>query len=73
MRSISGLVINPMVGDIVRVYSDSKCEINMTVVERRWTFTNGANPILICELHISPGYENIPHFEQAIKAMGFNR
>jgi hypothetical protein len=73
MQSISGLVINPMKGDLVRVYNDSECEINMLVVGRTWTFTNGANPVLICELSIPSGFENIPHFEKAIKSMGFNR
>jgi hypothetical protein len=73
MRSISGLVILPMVGDIVRVYNDSESEINMAVVERQWTFTNGANPILICELGIPPWFEDIPHFVETIGLMGFNQ
>jgi hypothetical protein len=70
MGNISGLQIIPMKGDLVRIYNDSEIEINMAVIERQWTFTNSANPILICELGIPPWFEDIPHF---IKSMGFNR
>jgi hypothetical protein len=71
MHNISGLAIAPMVGDLIRVYNDSESEIYMIVTERRWEFTNGANPILICDLHIPSWFKDVSYFASALSAMGF--
>ncbi|MFY4731230.1 hypothetical protein [Nitrospira sp. BLG_2] len=69
MGNISGLPIEPQVGDLVRVYHDSHFEVDLKVVQRRWTFTNGSDPQLTCELHLPPYWESLAHF---IKVMGEN-
>ena len=71
MSSISGLEISPLVGDLVRVYNDSDCEINMVVVGRTWKFTNGSDPILVCELHVPPPWKTVPEFEKILNSFGF--
>jgi hypothetical protein len=72
MGAISGLSIAPIVGDLVRVYHDSEIEIQMQVIGRTWEFTNGASPVLICELGIPPYFENIPKFTAFISSHGFH-
>ena len=73
MGNISGLPIEPSVGDLVRVYKDSELEVYLQVVERTWTFhnwttTGGSDPKLTCELHLPKHmWESLDHF---IKVMG---
>jgi hypothetical protein len=68
MIAISGLQLRPNVGDLVEVYRDSSLSIELQVVGCRWTFTNGADPILHCELHIAKGHWNhLPHFIEVMK------
>jgi len=53
MRQNSGLPIesiNPLVGDLVRIYHDSAIAIHMKVLIRSWELTNGSMPVLLCEL-----------------------
>ena len=66
MANISGLPIEPQVGDLVQVYKDSEIEVELKVVERHLTFAN-SNPQLTCELHLPSYWENLAHF---IKVMG---
>lgn len=61
MPNISGLPINPAVGDLVRVYKDSELEVYLRVESRSWTFVNGAEPELTCDLHLAPGW-TLPQF-----------
>lgn len=67
MNYISGLSIQPMLGDRVRVYSDTVLEVWLKVVERRWTMTNGADPVLTCELHLEEGW-TIPKLEAVLRS-----
>jgi hypothetical protein len=68
MGNISGLPIEPSVGDLVRVWKDSELEVYLQVVARTWTFTNGSDPHLTCELHLPKhNWESLAHF---IKVMG---
>jgi hypothetical protein len=72
MNHISGLPgINPAVGDMVRVYGDTQCEIYMVVKERYWSFTNGASPVLTCYLSVPPPLETIAQFEKRLRGFGF--
>lgn len=63
--------INPLVGDSVRVYHDSKFEIWMKVIERSWVLINGSSPVLECYLGLQNGW-TIPDFEQVLKNRGFS-
>lgn len=70
MNNISGLPndgINPLVGDLIRVYHDSDLEIYMKVVDRTWRMTDGANPQLTCELWLTTGW-TIPLFEEMLRS-----
>jgi hypothetical protein len=70
MGNISGLPldrINPAIGDRVRVYKDSALHVWLKVVGRRWTMTNGAQPVLECELHLEDGW-TIPMLEKALRS-----
>jgi hypothetical protein len=40
----------------------------MPVIERTWTFTNGASPILICELGLPPCFKDIRDFEDFVRS-----
>lgn len=70
MGCISGLsvaAINPLVGDTVLVYHDSAIDVYLKVVDRRWTMTNAATPILHCELHLLDGW-TIPRLETFLRS-----
>lgn len=67
MSHISGLAIDPHEGDLVEVYRDSNLLIELQVVSRRWTFTNGADPQLVCDLHLPNTWHNLPQFIEVMK------
>lgn len=69
MNHISGMPIEPNVGDLVRVHHDSSLDIYLQVVSRQWTFINRASPELICELHLPENqWESLEHFIKVMKA-----
>ena len=68
MSHISGLSIVPNVGDIVEVYKDSRLSVELQVEQRRWTFINGAQPTLHCELHLPKHrWDSLAHFIKVMK------
>jgi len=71
MSMVLGLLplnrINPMVGDSVRVYHDTKFEIWMKVQSRKWQLTNGSSPKLIVELGLPDCYETLLDFEEDMR------
>ena len=68
MSNISGLQIRPMANDTVEVYRDSELSVVLRVCSCRWTFTNGATPILHCDLHLTLDWENIIEFIKAMRS-----
>ena len=69
MTSISGMAISPEVNDLVRVYRDSNLEICLQVISRKWEFTNGATPVLICDLHLPKDHwTSLKHFTDVMKS-----
>ena len=73
MNSNSGMPlhrINPMVGDLFRVNQDSKLQIWMKVLSRKWLLTNGSTPELIVSLGLPDGY-TIPEFEEEMRKNHF--
>jgi hypothetical protein len=71
MSHISGMAISaidPKVGDLVEVYKDSELIVELAVVSRRWTFTNGSSPQLVCDLHLPPNrWASFAHFTETMK------
>ena len=63
--------INPMIGDSVRVFHDSKFEIWMKVLSRKWQLTNGSTPQLIVSLGLPDGY-TVPQFEEEMRKNHFS-
>lgn len=63
--------INPLVGDLVRVYHDSEFSLYLKVVGRKWEMTNGSSPVLMAELGVPDYFENISHLEKTLTARGF--
>lgn len=73
MYSISGQSlekINPLVGDLVRVYHDTDFQLFMPVTERKWVITNGETTRLYCYLDLPRGY-SIPEFTRMMNGRGF--
>jgi hypothetical protein len=73
MSGINGLplsYINPMVGDMVRVYHSSDFEIEMKVFSRKWITINGSQPVLYVSLVLTD-FWNIPEFENMLRSQGF--
>lgn len=74
MNNISGLplsLINPLVGDRILVYHDSSFDLYMNVVERTWHMENGSVKNLVCELHMSGGFESISQLQKTLSEHGF--
>lgn len=73
MSSISGLTverINPLVGDRIQVYRDSEFIVDMKVVDRYWTMTNGSELQLEVWLGLTGGW-TIPGFAAMMRGRGF--
>lgn len=65
MGRISGLDIQPLVGDLVQVYRDSELIIELAVVERHWTFDPAE---LNCELYLpNERWESLAHFIKVMR------
>lgn len=63
MYRLSGLPIDPHVGDLVEVYRDSELIIELEVVSRKWKFDGD----LICELHLPRGrYTSLAQFTEVM-------
>jgi hypothetical protein len=58
--------VNPSVGDLVLVYSDSSLELYLKVVGRKWKLAKGVDPTLVCELHLPDYFKTIADLEKVV-------
>ncbi len=71
MNNISGLNLDPKINDNVEIYRDSDCKIVMTIISRTWTFTNGSQPVLVCQLDVPSNFQSISEFEKYVESLWF--
>lgn len=76
MNNNNGLpieMINPLVGDTVRIYHDSKFELLMKVASRSWILVNGASPTLVIQLTLEDCWWHVglKVFNEMLQKQGF--